>query len=51
MEYAAYLREQADRYRELAEEAEDRGVRHELLDLAAVCEQVAAGIEDRAAAG
>ena len=51
MEYAAYLREQADKYRELAEEAEDRGIRRELLDLAAVCEHVAAAIEDRAAAG
>ena len=51
MEYAAYLREQAEKYRELAETAEERSVRRELLDLALVCEQVAAGIEDRAAAG
>jgi hypothetical protein len=51
MEYAAYLREQAEKYRELADTAEDRGVRREMLDLATVCEQVAAGIEDRAAAG
>jgi hypothetical protein len=51
MEYAAYLREQAEKYRELAEAAEDGGVRRELLELATVCEQVAASIEDRAAAG
>jgi hypothetical protein len=51
MEYAAYLREQAEKYRELADTAEDRGVRREMLDLASVCEQVAASIEDRAAAG
>src|ERR1700730_12744998 len=46
MEYAAYLREQAEKYRELAETAEERGVRRELLDLASACEQLTAAIED-----
>jgi hypothetical protein len=51
MEDAAYMREQAARYRELAEALDDPAASEELLELAKVCEHVAATIEDRAAAG
>ncbi|HEX9322158.1 MAG TPA: hypothetical protein VF913_08570 [Xanthobacteraceae bacterium] len=51
MEYDDYLRSQAEQYRQLAEKAEDRFVREELLGLAAVCEEVANNIEDRLTAG
>jgi hypothetical protein len=46
-----YLREQANKYRELAEHAENRHVRDELLDLAAVCDEVANSVEDRQTSG
>ena len=51
MEYAAYMREQAAKYRELAEQLDDPAVHDELLELAETCEQVACRVEDRAAAG
>jgi len=51
MEYASYMREQAAKYRELAETFEDAAVHEELLELALTCEQIAAEIEDRDAAG
>jgi hypothetical protein len=51
MEYAAYMRELAARYRELAEAAEDPEAQAELHELAHTCEQVACADEDRAAAG
>ena len=41
MHYSDYLREQAAKYRQLAETAEDAFVKQELLELAAVCEEVA----------
>lgn len=46
-----YLREQATKYRELAEHADNRVVRDELLDLAAVCDEVANKFEDQLTAG
>jgi len=51
MDEATYMREQAARFRELADELKDPVAREELLDLADTCEHVAATIEDRAAAG
>jgi hypothetical protein len=41
MHYSDYLREQAAKYRQLAEAAEDAFIKHEFLKLVAVCEEVA----------
>jgi hypothetical protein len=41
MEWADYLRDEAAKYRQLAEAAEDLSIKQELLDLAAVCEEAA----------
>ena len=49
--YSDYLREQAAKYRELAEKAEDNFVKQEFLELAEVCEEVANNIDDRRASG
>jgi hypothetical protein len=38
-------------YRRLVEKAEDAFIRQELLELAAVCEEVTNNIEDRLASG
>ena len=51
MEYIAYLREQAEKFRRLADEAEDAAVASELRELAAVCDQAAEEIEDRLPSG
>jgi hypothetical protein len=52
MDWDDYLiRQQAAMYRELAEKAEDAFIKQELLDLAAVCEEVANNIEDRITSG
>jgi len=51
MEWDDYLRQQAVMYRQLAEKAEDAVIKQELLDLAAVCEEVANNIEDRLTSG
>jgi hypothetical protein len=51
MHNSDYLREQAAQYRELAAAAADPAVRQELLELAAVCEEVADRIDDRRASG
>ncbi|HKF99768.1 MAG: hypothetical protein ACJ8FU_09785 [Xanthobacteraceae bacterium] len=51
MEYDEYLRDQAAKYRQLAEKAEDSFIIQELLDLAAICEEVANHIEDRLTGG
>jgi hypothetical protein len=51
MEYAAYMREQAARYRALAEAAKEPEAKEELRELAHTCEMVACADEDRAAAG
>jgi hypothetical protein len=49
--YSDYLREQAAKYRELAEKAEDHFIKQEFLELAEVCEEVANKIDDRRASG
>jgi hypothetical protein len=49
--YSDYLREQATKYRELAEEAQEAFVKQEFLELADICEEVANNIDDRRASG
>ena len=51
MDWDDYLRHEASIYRQLAERTEDIFHKHELLDLAAVCEEVANSIEDRLTGG
>ncbi|HEY4773245.1 MAG TPA: hypothetical protein VIH40_00340 [Xanthobacteraceae bacterium] len=51
MELDAYLREQAAKFRQLAEEEQDVLSRLELLDLADVCEEIANSVEDRLPSG
>jgi hypothetical protein len=51
MDWDEYFRQQAAMYRKLAEKTEDAFIKHELLDLAAVCEEVANNIEDRQTSG
>ena len=49
--HSDYLREQAVKYRELAEKAADPLIKQEFLELAEVCEEVANNIDDRRASG
>ena len=51
MDWADYLRDQAAKYRQLAETAEDLSVKQELRDLAAICQEAANNIEDRMPGG
>ena len=51
MDWDDYLRQRAAMYRQLAEETEDAFMKQELIELAAVCEEVANNIEDRLASG
>ena len=51
MDWADYLRDEAAKFRQLAETAEDPPIKQELLDLAAICEEVANNIEDRMPGG
>jgi hypothetical protein len=49
--YSDYLREQAAKYRELAEKAKEALIKQEFSELAEVCEAVANKIDDRRASG
>ena len=51
VDWPDYLRDEAAKYRQLAEQADDPVVRNELLELASVCEEVASNIEDRLTGG
>ncbi len=51
MDWDEYLRREAAMYRQRAEEAENVFGKQELLDLAAICEEVANCIEDRLTGG
>ena len=51
MDWDEYFRQQATMYRQLAQKTEDALNKQELLDLAAVCEEVANNIEDRRPSG
>ncbi len=50
-DYSDYLREEAAKYRELAEKAEDAFVKKEFLELADICEEVANDMDDRRVSG
>ena len=49
--YDVYLRDQAVKYRKLAETEHVCDVKVELLELAAVCEEIANNVEDCLTAG
>jgi len=51
MNFDEYLRDEARKYRQLAEQANDPMIKKELLELADVCDEVADNIEDRMTAG
>ena len=51
MDWDDYLRHEAAMYRQLAEKTATVFSKQELLDLAAVCEEVANSIEDRLTGG
>jgi hypothetical protein len=51
MDWPDYLRDQAAKYRQLAEQTDDPVVKNELLELASVCEEVASNIEDHLTGG
>ena len=51
MLYDDYLRDEAARYRKLAEQTKDEATKKELLELAEVCEEVANSVEDSMTAG
>ncbi len=48
---ALYWWDEAEKYRECAHAAEDAQQQQEFIELAAVCEDVAVGIEERATGG
>ena len=45
MDWPDYLRDQAAKYRQLAEQTDDPVIKNELLELASVCEEVARNID------
>jgi uncharacterized protein Yka (UPF0111/DUF47 family) len=51
MDWDDYLRDEAQKYRELAKQADDPLTKRELLELADVCDKVANNIEDHMTAG
>jgi hypothetical protein len=51
MDWPEYLRDQAAKYRQLAEKADDPVIKAELLELASVCDEVADNIEDHLTGG
>jgi hypothetical protein len=51
MEYAAYLRAEAARYRKSAEQEADPAVAKEFDELARICDRVADEVEDHQPAG
>ena len=51
MDWADYLRDEAAKYRQLAEQTDDPVIKNEMLELASVCEEVANNIEDRLTGG
>jgi hypothetical protein len=50
-EYSDYLRDQAIKYRELAEKDKDFIATKEFLELADICEEVANDMDDRRVSG
>ena len=52
MDWDDYLRDEARKYRKMAEEVDDHPlIKQELLQLADICDKVANNIEDRLTAG
>ncbi len=51
MHYSDYMREEALRYRKLAETACDTRLKDEFLELAEICDEVALKIDDLRASG
>jgi hypothetical protein len=51
MDWADYLRDEAAKYRQLAERTDDPVIKDEMLELASVCEEVANNIEDHLTGG
>ena len=51
MDWDDYLRDEARKYRKMADEAGDPLINQELLELADICDKVATNIEDRMTAG
>ena len=51
MDWADYLRDQAAKNRQLAEQTDDPVIKNEMLELASVCEEVANDIEDHLTGG
>jgi hypothetical protein len=51
MDWDDYFRHEAAMYRQLAGQADNVRGKQELLDLAAICEEVANSIEDRLTGG
>ena len=51
MDWPDYLRDQAAKYRQLAEQTDDPVIKNEMLELASVCEEVANDIEDHLTGG
>ena len=51
MHYSDYLREEAARYRKLAESAMEAHIRKEFLELAEVCEEAAERVDNLRASG
>ena len=49
MDWPNYRRDQANMYRQQAEQSDDPAVKYELLGLASVCEEVANNIENNLA--
>jgi hypothetical protein len=50
-EYSDYLRDEAAKYRELAERDHDTRAKREFLELANICEEVANDMDDRRVSG
>jgi hypothetical protein len=50
-DWADYLRDQAAKYRQLAEQTDDPVIKNEMLELASACEEVANNIEDHLTGG
>src|SRR5262249_45506072 len=51
MDWPDYLRDEAAKYRQLAEQTDDPVVKNEMLELASVCDEVANNIEDHLTGG
>ena len=51
MDWPDYLRDQAAKHRQFAEQTDDPVIKAEMLELASVCEEVANNIEDHLTGG